>query len=215
MINSELGAELIFRSHFRTCTCSRYTWSLPFANIQGQTVDDSSTIIATLAASLDVTLDEELTIDQQTTKHLIQQLLFGSLYWVMLHQKFDTAFGRQTFRDSMADLFPPIIRQLVSAMAIRANHSNLHGSGVGRMSHAAIIHQGRDDLRCLSQLLGNRTYFFGGNTPTTIDADVYSWLVLLFEDKAQTGGDPWVDEMKKEYPHLVQHTERMRALLYP
>jgi glutathione S-transferase len=63
--------------------------------------------------------------------------------------------------------------------------------------------------------LGNRTYFFGGNTPTTIDADVYSWLALLFEDKAQTGGDPWVDEMKEEYPNLVQHTERMKALLYP
>jgi hypothetical protein len=60
---------------------------VPFANIQGQMVDDSSTIISTLAASLAITLDEELTIDQQTTKHLIQQLLFGSLYWVMLHPK--------------------------------------------------------------------------------------------------------------------------------
>lgn len=187
---------------------------VPFANIQGKMVDDSSTIIETLKASLHATLDDHLTSDQQSTKHLIHQLLFGSLYWVLLHQKFDTSLGRKTFRDFMAQQFPPVMRQLVSAFAIRGNHANLHGSGVGRMPHAAIVQKGRDDLRCLSQLLGDSQYFFGGDNPTSIDADVYSWLVLLFEDEAQIGEDPWVEDMKNECPNLVKYTARMRTLLY-
>eukprot|EP00980_Cylindrotheca_fusiformis_P015713 scaffold4531_cov103-Cylindrotheca_fusiformis.AAC.7 len=90
------------------------------------------------------------------------KLLFGSLYWVILHQKFDTEFGCQTFRDFMAKQLPPILRQLISALAIRGNHANLYGSGVGRMPHAAIIQKGRVNLACQSQLLGDRKYFFGG-----------------------------------------------------
>ena len=187
---------------------------VPFANIHGQMVDDSSTIIDTLTATLNITLDDNLTDDQRATKHLIQQLLQGSLYWVMLHQKFDTEFGRQTFREDMAQQLPPIIRQLVSAMAIRANHTNLQGVGVGRMPHSAIIKKGREDLRCLSHLLGQKSYFFGGKAPTMIDADVYSWLVMLFKDRAQVN-DHWIDEIKEECPNLVQHTDRMKGLLYP
>ena len=187
---------------------------VPFANIYGRMVDDSSQIIATLEKKLDVQVDDDLKPDEVAQKHLIRQLLQGSSYWVLLHQKFDTDYGRQIFREDMAHNFPPILRSLISAFAIRGNHANLWGSGIGRMSHSDIVEKGKADLRCLSQLLGDQDYFFGGTSPTTIDADVYSWLVMFFKDKAQIH-NPWILEIQNECPNLVVHTERMKTLLYP
>ena len=100
-------------------------------------------------------------------------------------------------------------------MVFRNMHACLHGSGIGRMPHADIIKKGQADLRCLSQLLGKKKYFFGNEKPTSYDSDVYCWLVLLFYDDSQKV-NPWVgDIIQKECPNLVEHVERMRGLLYP
>ena len=53
-----------------------------------------------------------------------------------------------------------------------------------------------------------------GDKNTSYDSDVYCWLVMLFNDKAQTA-NPWIGDIKKECPNLVEHVSRMRALLCP
>jgi glutathione S-transferase len=186
---------------------------VPFANIQGTMVDDSSCIIETIKNTYNITIDDHLTEEQKTTGYLIQQLLFGSLYWVLLHQKFNTQFGRQIFSEKMSSAVPPVIRNFVIALVFRAMNANLHGCGIGRMPHAEIVKKGQADVRALSKLLGNKQYFFGSK-PTSYDADVYAWLALLFYDAAQLH-HPWVTEVKKECPNLVEHTKRMKKLLYP
>jgi hypothetical protein len=186
---------------------------VPFANIQGQMVDDSSKIIETIKNTFNVKVDDHLTEEQINTGHLIQQLLQGSLYWVCLHQKFETAFGRQCFRENMARKIPPVIRDLVNAMVFRNMHDEMHGTGIGRMPHSDIVKRGQADVRCLSKILGDDKFFFGGK-PTSYDSDVYAWLVMLFFDQAQFH-NMWVQDIKEECSNLFDHTERMRSLLYP
>jgi hypothetical protein len=187
---------------------------VPFANIKGQMVDDSSLIIDALCNSFDVKIDAHLTKEQLATGHMIRQLLFGSLYWVILHQAFETDAGRHHFNDGLSQKLPPVIRNLVKALVFRNLHTCLYGSGIGRMPHSEIVKKGQADVRCLSQVLGNKKYFLGDDKPTSYDSDVYSWLVLLFSDEPQTA-NPWVPEIAKECSNLVEYTERMRALLYP
>ena len=184
---------------------------LPFANLNGTMMDDSSAIISALRNIYDDP-DEHLTEDQLNTGHLIRELLFGSLYWVLLHQNFDTPTGRQYFREDMRKL-PPIVRDLVCAMVFRNMHASMHGSGVGRRPHAEIVKRGQADVRCLAHVLGKQKYFFG-DKPTSYDTDVYAWLVLLFYSRAQVA-NPWVEDIKKECANLVEHTDRMRQLLFP
>jgi hypothetical protein len=187
---------------------------VPFANIKGQMVDDSSLIIDALCNSFDVKIDAHLTKEQLATGHMIRQLLFGSLYWVILHQAFETDAGRHHFNDGLSQKLPPVIRNLVKALVFRNLHTCLYGSGIGRMPHSEIVKKGQADVRCLSQVLGNKKYFLGDDKPTSYDSDFYSWLVLLFSDEPQTA-NPWVPEIAKECSNLVEYTERMRALLYP
>ena len=188
---------------------------VPVANIKGQMVDDSSAIIATLQNVFDVKVDANLSQEDLTKGYMIRQVLFGSLYWVLLHQKFETDFGRNTFIKHVAAKFPPVIRNLICALVFRNMHACLHGCGIGRMPHADIVKKGQADVRCLSQLLGKKKYFMGdGDKPTSYDSDVYCWLVMLFYDQAQKA-NPWIDDIKEECPNLVEHVDRMRALLYP
>ena len=186
---------------------------VPFANIRGQMIDDSSAILFTLRHYFDVKIDDHLTEEQLVTGHLIRQMLFGSLYWVELHQNFETEIGRKRFRDGMQKKFPHILSSMICAMVFRGIHDELFGSGIGRMPHSVIVKKGQDDVKCLSSLLGNKKYFFG-EKPTSYDADVYAFLVLLFHDEAQVA-NPWVTDIAKECANLVEHTNRMRKLLYP
>ena len=186
---------------------------VPFANIKGQMVDDSSLIIDAICNSFDVKIDSHLTKEQVATGHMIRPLLFGSLYWVELHQAFETDVGRHHFYDWLSQEVPPVIRNMVKALVFRNMHTCLYGSGIGRMPHFEIVKKGQADVRCLSQVLGNKKYFLG-DKPTSYDSDVYSWLVLLFSDEPQTASQ-WVPEIAKECSNLVEYTERMRALLYP
>jgi hypothetical protein len=187
---------------------------VPFANIKGIMVDDSSAIITTLQNTCAINPDQDLTDDEKATGHLIRQLLFGSLYWVLLHQNFETDTGRQCFSAYMANKMPPVISHAISALVFRNMHACLHGSGVGRMSHADIVKKGQADVRALSQILGKRKFFVQDKKPTSIDTDVFAWLNLLFSAKPQVS-QSWVQDIQEECPNLVQHTERMRQLLFP
>ncbi len=160
-----------------------------------------------------MTIDDHLMEEQKNIGYLIQQLLFGSLYWVGVHQKFSTTFGRNLFSKEIYSKLPPVIGSLVIAATFWSMNANLHGEGVGRMPHADIVKKGQADIWALLKLLGKKQYFFGGN-PTSYDADVYSWLVLLFYDDAQVH-NPWIDEIKKECQNLVEHIARMKKILYP
>ena len=96
---------------------------VPFANIKGQMVDDSSAIIAMLQNVFEVKVDANLSDEDLTKGCMIRQVLFGSLYWVLLHQKFETDFGRNTFIQHVAAKFPPVIRNLICALVFRNMHA--------------------------------------------------------------------------------------------
>lgn len=192
---------------------------LPFANIRGVMVDDSSKIIASLGNKFGIKNgdNEAWTPEQQAQARLIRQTLFGSLYFVQLHHMFETEEGRQIFVDYKSQRLPPWpISRLILAKIFRNQRQNLQGSGVGRHSHQEIVQMGRNDLACLSTLLGasKSEYMLGTPQPTDLDADVYAFLAFMFwDDTLQV--HPWVQDIQKELPNLVQYTERMRAHLYP
>lgn len=187
---------------------------VPFANIRGRMVDDSSRIIETLREVFSVDIDSGLTKEQATTGHLIRQTLQGSLYWVILHQMFDVPEGRRIFSAYKTAALPPVVSTFIMRMILRVQRANLVGCGVGRLPHSEIVKKGQDDTRAISSILGDHKYILGTAKPTSFDSDVYAFIVFLFYDETQVV-QPWVQEMKKECPNLVDYVKRMRGLLYP
>ena len=146
---------------------------VPFANIHGTMVDDSTRIIEHLREKFSVDIDSNLTPEQAALGHLVKQTLQGSLYWVLLHQMFDAPEGRQIFASYKSATLPPIISTFIMRMILRGQHANLVGSGVGRLPHSDIVRRGQEDVRAICTILGNHKYILGTPKATSCDCDVY------------------------------------------
>ena len=119
------------------------------------------------------------------------------------------------FRSELEHAMPPVIIDIVYAMAMKAMHKNLHGQGIGRMPEADIIEKGKQDLAALSISLGNtQDFLFGTKTPTSVDCDLYCMLASLF-GHGFFSKLPWVVEARKEYSNLDTFYNRMKDILYP
>jgi hypothetical protein len=188
---------------------------VPVANINGIMVDDSTRIIETVKNTFHVTVDDKLTSEQLAQGYLIQQLLHHSLYWVLLHQNFGTEQGRRHFCQEFARLpMPGYIKFLLTRMIIRNTKDKLCGSGYGIIPAAELVKRGQNDVRTLSTVLGEKKFILGTEEATSYDADVYTFLVMLFFDTNQSSF-PWVVEIKKECQNLVEYVKRMREILFP
>lgn len=84
---------------------------------------------------------------------------------------------------------------------------NLYGHGISRHSLQEIQHIVRGDMRALSDLLGDKPFFFG-DEPSTIDACVFSFTANVIYGLRQGS---WPNEMmKNEFPNLVAFNSRMK-----
>lgn len=188
---------------------------VPVANVQGIMVDDSTRIIETIKNTFHVTIDDKLTPEQVAQGYLVQQLMLQSLYWVMLHQNFGTEEGRTRFPKVFTKMpMPDYVRFLVTRMIFRKVTIHLIGSGYGIIPHTELVKRGQSDVRTLSTILGKNKYILGTAEPTSYDADVYPFVAMLFFDTHQSSF-PWVEEIKKECPNMVDYVTRMREKLFP
>ena len=186
---------------------------VPFANLYGQMVNDSTRILDALKNMIPTKLDDRLTNEQLIMGHLIQRMLHDSLYFVMLHQRFFTRHGRRIFAEGMAKHVPPFISTILVNVVVQRNYINMYGSGIGRCPHAEIVKRGEQDVQILAKILDQNKYLFGDDQATSFDCDVYAFLVSLFYDVALQ--ETWIDDLKRKHPNLVGYVSRMRQHLYP
>jgi Glutathione S-transferase N-terminal domain/Glutathione S-transferase, C-terminal domain len=187
---------------------------LPFANVQGTMIDDSTRIIDHVKAKFKTDPDGKLTEQQLAVGSMIRYSIFGELYWDAYHMSSCTREGRKVFIDIAFGAIPPVIKQLVTALVFRSIHQCLDGQGVARLPASQVAANGRTVVRSIGQLLGSNQYILGTAQPTTYDCDVYSILVLLFNDEPLCD-EPWVVAIKNEFPTLVTYVERLKDAWFP
>lgn len=190
---------------------------VPFASVFGVVLDDSTRIIKQLkgavpekAAALDAHLSEE----QKTQGYLIQEMLFGTLYWVMVSQRMTQPLGREKMIKMLKrNGLPPGVRYLVGALIWRTATNALCKQGTGLLSRSEIIAKGQESVGHLALLVGKKDFLFGAK-PSSFDAEVYSWLAILFFDESHAPYE-WVKELRERHPNLVAYVKRMRERVFP
>ena len=178
---------------------------VPYIEIDGTLLGDSSLIIKHLKARFGDPLDKDLTREQRALAHAIQSLFEDRMYfgaaWLRWTEPQSWSYVRAVFKS----LLPPIIGNFIIPKIRRKMMSSVKAQGTGRHSRDEIIQSVQEDLLAISDLLGTKPFMLGQN-PTSIDATAYGFLVQqLFI--------PW-DSPIKQYaqtlPNLGTYCERMK-----
>jgi glutathione S-transferase len=150
---------------------------LPYIVDDGETVGDSETIIAHVAAKYRVSIDAALTPAQRDTNLMVTRLL-DDLYWVMSYSRWKDERYWPAFRDALLTQHP----SLTEAGLLKAREFNFqryHYQGIGRYAPDAAMARGLADLQVLAHLIPANGYVHG-NKPTAIDAGIYGFIANIY-----------------------------------
>jgi glutathione S-transferase len=154
---------------------------LPYADIDGKIVTDSSNIIDTLEAARDAKLDARLDAKEQAIAWAFKAMLEEHFYFGMLFMRWATDEGWAVFEPSVRDILarmgvPSLMRGMITKKARQYTVGRTRTQGIGRKPRAEVVAGCKHDLDALAVELGEKTYFCG-DTPTTYDATVYAFVV--------------------------------------
>lgn len=188
---------------------------LPFIELNGQEINDSEIIIKELSERFEKNLDEGLTAEQKLTSHAFTSMLDNKTSWVVRWWRYNNP---QQFIDSakldlkqvVNSVLPKSVITLLFKMGFRSHIKFAVGHGLGKHESKQINDFGKEDLKSLSQLLGEKKFFFG-NEPHLLDcvafAHVSQFVYLPFDDFEE-----W---LKNETPNLIAHCERIKEKYWP
>lgn len=177
---------------------------LPYIDDEGETVGDSDTIIAHLAARRGVLLDARLSPAERDTALMVARTL-DDLYWVMSYSRWkDEAFW-PAFRDLMMGEHPQLTAEGMEK-ARAYNAQRYHFQGIGRFAPEAAYARGLADLQVIANLVPEEGFVFG-SAPTSLDAAIYGFLANILFLPIETPLKKFVVERAK----LVRHCRAIHA----
>ncbi|XP_063393409.1 failed axon connections [Cydia fagiglandana] len=187
---------------------------LPFVELNGEEIADSTFIIKDLSEKFNKDLDAALTPEQRVVSHAMISMIENHLSWVLLwwRAKYPDSVikGYQiNLQNALNTRLPnPILNFCYKLTSGRKGMKKAKAHGIGVHSQEEIIEFGKNDLRVLSDLLSDRPFFFG-DEPTLLDVVAFSNLAQLnFIDKEVA--HPLRDAMNDSFPNLVGLVSRIK-----
>ena len=150
---------------------------LPYLVDGTTTIGDSDAIIAYLDAQCALKVDARLDSLQRNLELLVSRAL-DDLYWQMSYSRWRDERYWPTFNTALLERHPEITAESLVA-AREYNRLRYHYQGIGRYEPDQVYARGIDNLRVVSDLLGEKPFFFGA-TPEKIDAAIYGFVANIY-----------------------------------
>jgi glutathione S-transferase len=152
---------------------------LPFIEDNGKRIGDSQFIVEYLKQTYGDRVDGHLTPAERAASNAMQRLIENHLGWAFVFAR----FGKrdENWAENKRAIFgklPPVVRDLVAAVARRQILKEMRGHGMGRHTEEEIYLLGRQDLDALSDYLGAKSWFMG-EQPSTLDASAFGLLANI------------------------------------
>merc|ERR1712088_1159252 len=187
---------------------------LPFIEINGEEIADSNMIIETLAAKFGKEMPAQLSAEQKNVQHAMVAMVENHLHWTMVHWRSRESdnilkgykLDIQTMIGSKAP--PSILNWVFKYMHCRKGMKKVKSQGLGVHSAEEIEQFGKSDLLVLSEMLGDKEFFFG-DEPALLDLVVYAHVAQLVMVAAETSC-PLRDYIEADCKNLVGLVSRMK-----
>jgi len=188
---------------------------LPFIELNGQHIADSDIIIKELSKLFEKNVDEGLTPEQKVTSHAFESMLNNHTSWVTRWWRYNNPnefveIAKLDVKQAIESALPKGVLSFLLKLNLKSHRRQAISHGMGRHKPEEIYEFGKQDLQSLSQLLGDKKFFFG-DQPHLLDcvafAHIAQFIYIPF-----AGFDEW---MKTETPNLIAHNDRMKEKYWP
>ncbi|XP_044731775.1 failed axon connections isoform X2 [Chrysoperla carnea] len=192
---------------------------LPFVELNGEEIADSTIILKELAQRFDKDLDAALTQEQRNVAHAMVSMIENHLLWVILWWR--AKYPEQVLKGYKVNLQHALGTRIPNSFLNfcfkfqfgRKGSKKLKAQGMGVHSAEEVEQFGERDLKVLSDVLADMPFFFG-DEPTTLDIVAFANLAqIYFIDKEVSY--PLRDFMTEQCPNLVGHVNRMKERCFP
>ncbi len=188
---------------------------LPFIEMDGQTICDSSDIIDALEARADHPqggpLDAGLSLADKAAGRALQSMLEEHFYFITAWNRWGNDAGWAVYQEPLLQYvkqmgIPAFAAGLVTGLIRRDVIKSIRNQGMGRHSEAQINAIGVKLLTALGDWLGDKPYMLG-EQPRTLDATAYAFLIGIWDAPINS---PLKAYMQSR-PNMVAYCERMKA----
>lgn len=192
---------------------------LPFIELNGEEIADSSVIIKELAQKFGKDLDVGLSNADKNVSHAMISMIENHLFWVLMwwrtkHTDNMIKGYKMNLQHSLGTRIPNSILNFFFRFGYgRKGLRKVKAQGVGVHKPEEIMEFGQNDLKVLSETLADRPFFFG-DEPTTLDIVAFANLAqIYFIDKEM----PFQlrDYMQESCANLAGHVNRMKERCFP
>lgn len=179
---------------------------VPFIDINGAKVADSTFIRAFLERTYGLDFDEGLDGVQRAQAWAIERMMENHFGWTMIAERWlcpaNFAKGPAHFFDGA----PEGVREMVQNEV----RNNIRAVGVGRHTDLEIVALAVNSLAAVSAILGDKPYLFGSR-PCGADATVFGMLAGVLTPFFE--GE--IRRRAEGFGNLVAYVDRLMAQFYP
>lgn len=187
---------------------------LPFVELNGEEIPDSEFIIKTLTTKLEKDMDQGLSGDQTGVQHAMTTMIDNHLNWCFNHwltRNIDNPVKgyNLNLQNMMGCKIPtPVLQFVVKHTYFKKTTRRLKAAGFGSYTADEVDEMGKKDLKVLSDLLGEKQFFFGDEA-RSLDLKAFVWLALILNVDKEVKC-PLRDYIEEECKNLVGVYDRMK-----
>jgi len=193
---------------------------LPFVEVNGEEIADSAIIIKELGTRYNQNLDAGLTDEQKIVSHATISMVENHFAWVVKSFTYNNPEAlvkgfKLDMKQTMPKFksLPAFVLNLCFKQYMKSAAKKVRAHGLGVHKPEEIEEFGHNDLMALSDLLGDKQFFFG-DAPTSLDVVTFANLAqVVYMDKEVAYS--LRDWMAEHCANLVDFCNRMKDRAFP
>ncbi|KAK6186997.1 hypothetical protein SNE40_006251 [Patella caerulea] len=175
---------------------------VPWIEYNEDVVNDSSFIIEYFNKKLNIDVDRVLTDKEKAISRAFQKMIEENFVWCF-------ALSRWVYNYTDIDSWMGcgwLIAKIIGRKVAKAAWA----AGMGRHSQSEVEHIFNEDMKALSDFLGNKDFMMGSQ-PTEIDCSAFGMLAQILWHSPKQPCETWI---KEKYPNLKEYCLRMKDLYW-
>lgn len=187
---------------------------LPFIELNGEEIADSNIVIETLSKKFDKSMPAQLSQDQKNVQHAMIAMVENHLHWTVVYWKSKDVDNilkgyKLNLQSAIGSKAPASLLNFYFKYTFcRKGLKKVRSNGMGVHTAEEIENFGKKDLQTLSEMLGDKEFFFG-DEPAMLDLVVFSHVAqLVMVDKEYSCA--LRDYLEADCKNLVGLVNRMK-----